>query len=174
MNWFKKHLNWTAVIILFASTALIFLLGLISLGFYAYPHSVELHDPLVNNVLIISFSCCLLAIIGFGWILRQKNRSLLFLLFFVPLISPLVITFQSESVFHILGLPWSLLPLVPTDFSEQVVVAGMLLPIFLSIIGFALLLRLRNLSAKKRLPVILKLLLSFYTKGGQKAQSYVR
>ena len=85
MNWFARHLNWSALFIPLGNLVFAFLLFFISLGFYIFPNSVNEQVLLINNTLVFFTGSFILGLIGLGWVLRQKNRRLAFILFFIPI-----------------------------------------------------------------------------------------
>ena len=73
MSWFKKHLNWTLVIALLAINAATF--AIVFLAYYFW--IVEVAD--VAYWLCLIGNIILTAVAG-AWVLRQKGKSLLWLL----------------------------------------------------------------------------------------------
>jgi hypothetical protein len=108
MGWFRKHLNWTMVlIIIFAfvvsyplSELIIKVLHITPYGFNDPP----LMPPDVPNsgvsstygYLILTDVIC---IFGFSWVLIQKHNSLIYLSFFVPFLIFTVPTLLSSRLF---------------------------------------------------------------------------
>jgi hypothetical protein len=127
VNWFQRHLNWTAVIILVAGVIFTFIFSLISTAFYRFSTWNEISRPEIYRHVVILL-CSILIFIGFGWVLSLKKRSLFFLLFFIPLVA--------TWVFSMLQL-----------FYEVLMMA--VIPIALAITGFLLLLVIKNRSAKE-------------------------
>lgn len=102
MNWFQRHLNWTVVLGFLGLFLLNMLLGFIfGLTFYDLPE-----NALEGAGAVIGF---LTTIIGgsiiVGWMLRQKHRSLWWLLlwWFVPFGWIFVLTLQNRSEQWITG-----------------------------------------------------------------------
>jgi hypothetical protein len=87
LNWFEKHLNWTAVLSWIALYPIYFIVGFI---FALIIYSV---DPFISEESVDAFSYLLSFIVVLawilptnGWILRRKKRSLWWLLMlFVPI-----------------------------------------------------------------------------------------
>ncbi len=90
MGWFRRHLNLTALIISLIATGLVLLLIQVSFGFYAVDYLSRLNLAIIFANIGAGL---LLAITGFGWVLRRKNRRLYWLLFFAPLLCPLLLPF---------------------------------------------------------------------------------
>lgn len=83
MNWFERHLNWTAVIAPIVFSILVFLTIYIFYFFSPTPMEYMDHPPVDLMVLLTIAFLLVLSI----WILVRKRRSIWFLLFFfLPLI----------------------------------------------------------------------------------------
>lgn len=90
MNWFQTHLNWT--VILFSIFVIAAYLGLVA----AIENTAVPPSTIDNIVTILSFMCIFIILPGSSlwltiWIIRRKNRSLLWLLAvfvfgFIPLL----------------------------------------------------------------------------------------
>jgi hypothetical protein len=93
MNWFERHLNWTAVIFLFGSIAFGVLLMNISTGWYTIMPLITRYRVVMLDIdmAVFSYGYVFLNAIIFTWILSKKNRSVINLLFFLP---PLVFTYM--------------------------------------------------------------------------------
>jgi hypothetical protein len=86
MNWFERHLNWTAAGMGVASAGLFLLLIWISFGFqFPYWENIVGYSlPVLIVLAILAIAWLVLTAYGYGWILYRKNRSPLFLLLFTP------------------------------------------------------------------------------------------
>ena len=102
MKWFKRHLNWTVILI--PSVSFIILLILFTLA------SVTVSDKSMFDNIGVSlfFLGVLINFITWGWYLKEKGRSLLYLLLLpIPLgigaIFFLCLTNKKESITPISG-----------------------------------------------------------------------
>jgi hypothetical protein len=80
MNWFERHLNWTAVGI--AIISLFFTLILIPIFaniFSSFPFTI-----LLPATIIYILACFAFSIVSHGWILFKKKRRFVFLIFYLP------------------------------------------------------------------------------------------
>jgi hypothetical protein len=86
MNWFERHLNWTAAFGLFVYPLYYYMALNISSGWYtAFPLlSRERPVFLTAIMLVLSYSYYFSSLAGFFWVLKTKNVSLFYLLFFLP------------------------------------------------------------------------------------------
>ena len=86
MNWFERHLNWTTIGVFIGSILVFVFFTRVSLSFnridWNYP--LDLSFPSILLLALFIAMWLILAAIGYGWILFKKNRSLFFLLFFIP------------------------------------------------------------------------------------------
>ena len=79
MNWFERHLNWTAVIIPILGCTLGFMLGEIYMCLFSnYVYHILLPGEFGFLATVT------LSSIGVTWVLRKKNRNLTMLLFSLP------------------------------------------------------------------------------------------
>jgi len=88
MSWFRRHLNWTALLALVLAIAASFVAAF-AVGFamgYADPY---VSDEALEGAGYVVGALATLAVLApsWGWVLRRKNRSLWWLLLalFVPL-----------------------------------------------------------------------------------------
>jgi hypothetical protein len=80
MNWFERHLNWTAIFIAIGS--LIFTLLLIPIVAILYsPFPFKL---LLPAIILFILACYAFSIVSHGWILFQKKQRFVFLIFYLP------------------------------------------------------------------------------------------
>ncbi len=87
MNWFQRHLNWTAVIVPIMGVLLGILIDKIFLLVTGMPYIPIIMFSFDAQVVIGIAD--IFSMIWFRWILKQKNRSWKWLLFFVPPLIPL-------------------------------------------------------------------------------------
>jgi hypothetical protein len=71
MNWFEKHLNWTLWITTISLPLIALFVG------YFVGNSLGAYFPKIVGLIIT-----ILALLIYGWVLRKKKRSLLWLLLF--------------------------------------------------------------------------------------------
>ncbi|HEX9896865.1 MAG TPA: hypothetical protein VGA85_04290 [Dehalococcoidales bacterium] len=96
MNWFERHLNWTAIIITFGGCLFTCVVALLTLGFNLFipPWQLVQEFNAYLFLLIDIFTCTAISVIGMTWVVRKKKRHPLLTLFFIPsLISPLGLIF---------------------------------------------------------------------------------
>jgi hypothetical protein len=87
MNWFERHLNWTALGMGTTSLILHAISLFVGIGFDIFGSSgVRTWSVSTLLTILASISCLLFSIIGYTWVLYQKNRSLKLLVFFLPII----------------------------------------------------------------------------------------
>lgn len=81
MNWFQRHLHWTAVLVVLAVWPISFVTGF----FFGYLDPSLVYAPTAVTALGMVTAFGVLAI-GWGWVLREKARSAWWLLLalFVP------------------------------------------------------------------------------------------
>jgi hypothetical protein len=92
MNWFKRHLHWTIVIVFLGA-------GLAS---FAGQIAVVAFDPWVSDEALYAAGLPIALVVlsvGWGWVLRQKGRSLWWLPFalFVPFGWVALFAFENKS-----------------------------------------------------------------------------
>lgn len=80
MNWFEKHLNWTAVCIFIIGLTGSFILCMLCTANYLFINCSDIMDTPIVNRLIVGALCFLLILFGIGWVLKKNNRSLWFLI----------------------------------------------------------------------------------------------
>jgi hypothetical protein len=102
MNWFERHLNWTAVGMGVGSAGLFLLLIWISFGFqFPYWHDMVGYSLPVLIVLgTLAVAWLLLPAFGYGWILYRKNRNPVFLFLFTPCLLMVAGTLIYKMFFH--------------------------------------------------------------------------
>jgi hypothetical protein len=89
LYWYRQHINWTTVIVgvvawYFAVAIFGIILLITGLPHINYPNSWwRLDFALITDI------ATALSILGFGWILKQKKRSLWFLCIFIPMFYPI-------------------------------------------------------------------------------------
>lgn len=78
-NWFERHLHWTAVLTFLGAIVIV---GLV----YAFYMTVDPYMSIETQGIIDFLIAAIVIAIGWGWVLRQKRRSLAWLLLaiFVP------------------------------------------------------------------------------------------
>jgi len=78
-NWFERHLHWTAVLTFLGAAIIV---GL----FYIFYITIDPYMSLTTQSIIDYLVAVIVLAIGWGWVLRQKQRSLAWLLLaiFVP------------------------------------------------------------------------------------------
>jgi hypothetical protein len=86
MNWFERHLNWTAVTALFGSAILYFILMNVSTGWYTIlPLISRYRVPILDVAMtVLSYGYFFLNVFICAWILSKKKRGIFNLLFFLP------------------------------------------------------------------------------------------
>jgi hypothetical protein len=89
MNWFERHLNWTALGMGVGSVALFYLIIFIAFGFnFVYPFDLGNYGSLFFTLVAIGW--WLLTFLGYGWINFKKRQSRLYLLFLLPLLLTII------------------------------------------------------------------------------------
>jgi len=83
MNWFDRHLNWTAAGMAVGSVGLFSLVIWLGFGlhFPYWPNIFSVSTPTLILLALLIISWLLLNALGFGWILYHKKRSFVFLTF---------------------------------------------------------------------------------------------
>ena len=101
MGWFKRHLNWTCVfegiftwmLAWFLHELILFFTGMAYLPFpgepYVAPDPYASYYPITFDFQTMSYVAFIFSIPVFLWILKQKNRSLLYAMFFMPSLFPI-------------------------------------------------------------------------------------
>jgi len=86
MNWFEKHLNWTAAVMAVGSIGLFTLFIWLSFGlhFHNLQYIFGLGTPTLILLALLIIFWLLLNALGFVWILYRKKRSLFFLILLLP------------------------------------------------------------------------------------------
>jgi hypothetical protein len=118
VNWFEKHLNWTAIIITFGGLAFTCLVALITLGLNLVARPSLLAFEFRLYLTLGTFFATLVSIACMAWIIRKKHRHLIFLIFFIP------------SALYSLVILLVLFPALDVNrcfFSEQIYLAPFLL-----------------------------------------------
>jgi hypothetical protein len=100
MNWFERHLNWTAAGMGVGSLVLYAVLIIVGLGLDIIYLNRYLELSFISLFLDVFPVICftLLSVTGYHWVLRRKNRNPLFLLFFLPVIFTCVLVPISKIV----------------------------------------------------------------------------
>lgn len=133
MNWFERHLNWTAVI----APIVFFILGFLTayIFYFFSPTPIFVEYPPADLMIVLTVAFLLVLSI---WILARKQRSIWFLLFFIlPLI--IFVTLYIDNKFYILESSGV------SDFAYEILLpAG----VFLWLSGWVLIILLKNKSAK--------------------------
>jgi len=83
MNWFEKHLNWTAIIITFCGFLLTCLIILTTLGFNLVYELDQLNTEYKIYLLFTISGTTLISILGMLWVIKKKKHNLFIVLFFV-------------------------------------------------------------------------------------------
>jgi hypothetical protein len=107
IRWFQKHLNWTVMLIIIGSGITGYLFIRLILLFAGSSHLTISGSSYIYDFPVGVSIANILSILGFAWILKQKKRSLWFLLFFIPLLIPLPLppaTILLEFPFWIIGI----------------------------------------------------------------------
>ena len=119
MNWFERHLNWTAIFIAIGSLVLCSILVIISTGGYNTLLRVSyLQGFFIYLLLLIVAGCLILSAIGYRWVLHKKNRSLAFLFFFAPVFIFIIVSF----IYH---FPFTTgIPVLFSTFFQLILVTG--------------------------------------------------
>jgi hypothetical protein len=102
MNWFERHLNWTAVISAAACWLLTLIFPVIILGFSFFPG--------VPLIIITTVCCYLLLNIIQGWVLWKKNRSHVFLFLYLPALLVTIGIWVSQAIVKYFTDPPAFLP----------------------------------------------------------------
>jgi hypothetical protein len=86
MNWFERHLNWTAVLSLCGSAVFYFLLMNLSTGWYSILPLISRYRILILDITMttLSYGYFFINAFLFTWILLKKKRSMWHLLFLLP------------------------------------------------------------------------------------------
>jgi hypothetical protein len=84
MNWFERHLNWTAIIITFGGFLFTCVMVLFTLGFNLFVPAEDIDQDFRYYLLVVLFTCTVIPVIGMAWVIRKKNRSPWSMSFFVP------------------------------------------------------------------------------------------
>jgi hypothetical protein len=86
LNWFERHLNWTALGMAIAGVIVFAFFAIVSMGFniIVFTRYFKLGFTPLLLIMLTFISCFLHLSIGYGWILFKKNRSPVFLVFFLP------------------------------------------------------------------------------------------
>lgn len=86
MNWFQRHLNWTTLGIAVMSLSPYILVTNLNSSLYNFigRDFITFGFPVVLPIAFSFITWLVLSAIGYGWILYQKKRSPLLLLFFIP------------------------------------------------------------------------------------------
>ena len=92
MAWFRRHLNWAAVFVPVVSGTISIAIVRIILLVTGMPHVPFPDYPYPFDIQATVAITDVFSIVCFGWILKKKNRSFWYLVFFVP---PLVVTLAS-------------------------------------------------------------------------------
>jgi hypothetical protein len=84
VSWFKKHLNWTAVIIIFGGLIFSLFAAIIALGFnlFLFPQLLPFEFRIFSSLAVVLTT--LASIIGIIWLIKNKRRHWAFVLFFIP------------------------------------------------------------------------------------------
>jgi hypothetical protein len=92
--WIDRHLNWTAVFVAVCSV----LIGYVTISFLLFIGLPDIPYPGGNIIAQLDLANAI-SIFCFAWVLRQKKRSLWFLLFFVPPFVPTFVPFFTIILF---------------------------------------------------------------------------
>ncbi len=84
MNWFERHLNWTAIIITFGGSLFTCLMVLFAQGFNLVFRPYLLAFEFKVYLAITVFFATLVSIICMTWITKKKHRHLSLILLFIP------------------------------------------------------------------------------------------
>jgi hypothetical protein len=86
INWFERHLNWTAAFGLLIFPFYYYLVLNISSGWYTAIPLIDHERPVFLTVimLVLSYSYYFLSMTAYLWVLKKKTASLFYLLFFLP------------------------------------------------------------------------------------------
>lgn len=108
MNWFKRHLNWTVVLITIGSNVVSYYLVDLFFRFSNISPWGPKYSPETIEVLLPPFSSFyldlqfiladIIVIIGFSWVLVKKNRHWVYLLYFFAFLIFDFLTFLSYMV----------------------------------------------------------------------------
>jgi hypothetical protein len=161
MNWFERHLNWTALGMGVGSLSLTAFLVIVGMGWDVLDirgRGVDIKSGVLLFLVILS--SLLFSATSYGWILYKKNRSPVFLLFFLPSLAHNILLLTNYTVyttfaFISLNIPFlsiSLLPqyVTPLIYNQDKVnplPALLLLQIIVLGIGWFILLILKNRSS---------------------------
>lgn len=90
-SWFEKHLNWTVAIIAITAWLVGYAILGLTLLITGLNHVYLQNSSWTFDVQVVVYIANAISILCFGWILKQKKRSLWFLLLFVPPFIPVPI-----------------------------------------------------------------------------------
>jgi hypothetical protein len=76
VDWFRRHLSWTAVLCWIAAYPLGFIVGMLILSVSPYMSTTAYYVIVYLIVALWTFGIC-------AWVLREKNRSYWYLLWLV-------------------------------------------------------------------------------------------
>jgi hypothetical protein len=145
MNWFQRHLNWTAFVMAVASFCFLAFFVIFSHGFNVlfYPSLFELGFLRLLLVSIIVTGCLFLSAVGYGWILYRKQRSPAFLIFFFPSLVSIIMCLVIRPPIDMLEIsPYISYEIINTPYISVAITCNF---IFL-LLGWLLLLTLDNRS----------------------------
>ena len=83
MNWFERHLNWTAFIITFCGLIFTFIVALFAMGFNIGNRPYLLEFEFKIYLTLVVFFATLVSVIGIAWVIKKKQCKRALLLFFI-------------------------------------------------------------------------------------------
>jgi hypothetical protein len=121
MNWFERHLNWTALGMAVGSIA-------VTIFLFIFSNGVNVLDIRGNGfrlsitllVTLVMLACYTISAIGYGWILHRKKRSLFFLLFFLPGVFQILFFFFKFTTFFTYAFSGYTVPLATISITPQI------------------------------------------------------
>jgi hypothetical protein len=120
MNWFERHLNWTAAGMGIFSIVLTIFLIIVGMGWNILDirwHGFGYKSGIL--LFLVVFSCLLLSETCYGWILYKKNRSPAFLFFFLPALALSVLLLTNYTVYTTFALITFKIPLLSISLLTQ-------------------------------------------------------